>query len=492
MPAPPYDQLLARAREVYLLRSSYAVLQWDEETYLPPKAVPFRAEQLSFLEAKAHVLATDPKVGDWLKACEDHAYAPESDETANVREWRREYDRATKLPVQLVEEFERVCALARNAWKQARRESDYAIFAPHLSKILELSRKRADLWGYADSPYDALLEGYEPGATVKSVGPVFAELQPPLRELLDRAGGRSVPEDFLKGDYPISGQQSLNRRLAAAFGYDFEAGRVDETTHPFMATLGPSDQRVTTRYDARMFQASFYGVLHEVGHALYEQGLQRDAVGTPIGTARSLGIHESQSRLWENHVGRSRQFWNKWHGTAVEHLSALGRFTPEELARGVQRVAPSFIRVEADEITYDLHILLRFELEIDLIENRLSVKDLPGRWNQRFKELFGLVVPTDSLGVLQDIHWSMGGFGYFATYSLGNLNAAQLMAAAGRSVPNLEQCLSAGDYGPLLQWLRSNVHQHGQRFSPSELMKRATGEPTQSKYRIEYLRNKYL
>jgi carboxypeptidase Taq len=492
MSASAYEKLRARAREVYLLRSSSAILQWDEETYLPPKAVPFRAEQLSFLEARAHLLATEPKIGDWLKACEDHGYPAGSDEAANVREWRREYDRATKLPVELVEEFERVCALARDSWKHARRESDFTRFAPDLTKVLELSRRRAELWGFVDSPYDALLEGYEPGATVKNLQPIFQELQPALIDLLNQVGDRSVPEDFLKGEYPINGQQALNQRLAAAFGYDFEAGRVDQATHPFMTTLGPADQRITTRYDERMFQMSFYGVLHEIGHALYEQGLNKEAIGTPLGSARSNGIHESQSRLWENHVGRSRQFWHKWHGTAGEHLPWLKRFTPDDLVRGVQRIAPSFIRVEADEVTYDLHILLRFEIEVALIEKRIDVKDLPAVWNQRFKELFGLVVPTDSLGVLQDIHWSMGGFGYFPTYSLGNLNAAQLMAAAEKSVPHFDQCLAAGDYGPLLDWLRANVHEHGQRYSPSELMTRATGEPTQARYRIDYLRKKYL
>jgi carboxypeptidase Taq len=487
-----YEKLQARAREVYLYRSAVALLQWDEETYLPSKAVAYRAEQLGFLEAKAHLLATEPQVGDWLKECEDQGFAADSDLGANVREWRRDYDRATKLPVALVEEFEKVCALARDAWKHAKQNSDFAHFAPFLTKILELTRQRADLWGFAESPYDALLEGFEPGATVKNVAPVFRELQPALTNILDGAADRSLPEHYLKGEYPIGGQQALNATLARAFGYDFAGGRIDETTHPFATTLGPEDQRITTRYDDTLFQNSFYGVLHETGHALYEQGLLKEAYGTPLGSARSLGIHESQSRLWENHVGRSRQFWQRWHGPACEHLPWLRRFTPEDVARGVQRVAPSLIRVEADEVTYDLHILLRFELEIDLVEQRLEVRDLPAAWKDHFKKLFGLVVPSDRLGALQDIHWSMGAFGYFPTYTLGNLNAAQLMAAAERSIPDLEKALQEGEYGPLLQWLRTNVHLHGQRFSSSELMKRATGEPTQAKYRIEYLRRKYL
>ena len=487
-----YQKLLERAREVYLLHSAAGTLQWDAETYLPPKAVPFRAEQLSFLEARAHLLATDRQVGDWIKACEDHGFPGDSDEAANVREWRREYDRATKLPVSLVEEFERTCALARDEWKRARRDSDFAAFAPYLGKILELTQRRAELWGYKESPYDALLEGFEPGMTTRNLQPVFAELRASLVEILAQLRDESVPENYLKGDYPIPGQQALNQRIAMAFGYDFDGGRVDTTTHPFQTSLGPDDHRITTRYDEQMFLVSFYGVLHETGHALYEQGLRKEAVGTPIGSARSLGIHESQSRLWENHVGRSLSFWQKWHSTACEHLPDLRRYSPEEITRGAQRVAPTFIRVEADEITYDLHILLRFEIEVALIEGKLQVKELPAAWNSKFRDLLGLVVPTDSLGVLQDIHRSLGSFGYFPTYSLGNLNAAQLMRAAERQVPGLQSRLAAGDYSPLLDWLRDNIHRPGQKYLSSELMTRATGEPTRAKYRIEYLRKKYL
>ncbi|MBV9492600.1 MAG: carboxypeptidase M32, partial [Verrucomicrobia bacterium] len=426
MTANPYQSLLDRCREIYHLQTTVSVLQWDLDTYLPPKAVAFRAEQLSYLEGKAHGLFTDPVVGDWIKACEDRLTSLDPDQAANVREWRRTYDRAAKLPVSLVEESQRVCALSREEWKRARAEANFARFAPHLEKILELTREKAQLWGYQESPYDALLENFEPGITASSLRPLFARLQAGLVPLVGQLATDPVPDEYLKGVYPVAGQAALNAEVARALGYDFERGRIDTTTHPFATSLGPDDHRITTRYNEHFFQTSLYGVLHETGHALYEQGLDPAAAGTPLGTARSLGIHESQSRLWENHVGRTEAFWRHWHATAVKHLADLKRFTPEEIARGVKRVAPSFIRVEADEVTYDLHILLRFDIELALVEQRLAVEDLPAAWNQRFEELFGLRVPDDRLGVLQDIHWSLGAFGYFPTYSLGNLNAAQL------------------------------------------------------------------
>jgi carboxypeptidase Taq len=492
MSSAAYLQLCERSREVYLLRSVAGVLSWDFETYIPSKAIPYRADQLSYLEAKAHTLFTETCVGDWLKAAEQFGFDPELDESANIREWRRSYDRATKIPVALVEEFEKTRTIARESWVQARAESKFSLFKPHLEKIVELTRRKADLWGYEESPYDALMDDYEPGITARQVQPVLEELRAALVDLLDQIAESSVQANFLDGHYPIDGQQAFCKEIAAAFGYDFAAGRIDTTMHPFATSLGPFDQRITTRYNVKRFEVSLYGVMHETGHALYEQGLRADRIGLPSGDAVSLGIHESQSRLWENHVGRTPQFWCLWHAAACKYLPDIARYSPADLASGVQRVAPSFIRVEADEVTYDLHILLRFEMELALIEGRLKVKDLPEAWNTRFHELFGLIVPDDTRGVLQDIHWSLGSLGYFPTYTIGNLNAAQLMFAAEKNISGLSDQLVRGNYAPLLHWLRENVHQHGRRYLPAELMRRATGHPTQARYRIEYLRNKYL
>jgi carboxypeptidase Taq len=486
-----YRKLCERSREVYLIHSVAAVLTWDLETYIPSKAVQYRADQLSYLEAKAHRLFTDSAVGDWLTESEQYGFHSDSEEHGNVREWRRSYDRKTKIPVSLVEEFEKSRTLARKAWVHARDENNFSEFEPHLEKIIQLTRQKADLWGYEESPYDALIEDYEPGIRTVQIRPILEDLRIALADLLGKIRDEAVAESYLDGTYPRAGQEALSREVAAAFGYDFAAGRIDKTVHPFATSLGPCDHRITTRYNEKRFEVSLYGIMHETGHALYEQGLRADRAGLPQGEAGSLGIHESQSRLWENHVGRTTQFWDRWHPAACKYLPDLKRYSPIEVAKGVQRIAPSYIRVEADEVTYDLHILLRFELELALIEGRISVQDLPDAWNARFKELFGLTVPKHSLGVLQDIHWSQGLIGYFPTYTLGNLNAAQLMSAAERQIPGLQDQLVGGHYQSLLQWLRQHIHQHGRRYLPAELMRRATGETTQAKYRVEYLRKKY-
>jgi carboxypeptidase Taq len=489
----PYEKLRVRAKEIALVDSAAALLNWDEETYMPRQALPFRAEQLAFFSGWSHRQFTAPEVGDWIKACEDHGFPAESDEAANVREWRRSYDRATKLPPELVEEFNRATTLARDAWTEARKRSEFARFQPHLEKLLHLSRQMADKWGFAESRYDALLEGHERGARASQIKEVFAELRPAIVAVLGPAAERSnsVPENFLEADYPIGSQQAFNREVAGAMGFDFNAGRIDTTTHPFCTGLGPGDTRLTTRYYERDFTESFYGVLHETGHGLYDQGLKPEHHGTPLGSACSMGIHESQSRLWENHVGRGVAFWEHWHPRACHHFAALRKFSPEQIARAINRVAPSFIRVEADQVTYDLHIILRFELELKLIESELKVADLPMVWNEEFEKMFDLKVPDDARGCLQDIHWSLGAFGYFPTYTLGNLNASQLMQRAATDTPGLDSDLRSGKYQRLLGWLREKIHAPGQRHDPQELMRRATGEATQAKHHLGYLRRKF-
>lgn len=485
-----YRELLKRAQEIALVDSAASLLSWDEETYMPSKALAYRAEQLAYFSGWSHRQFTASEVGDWIKACEDHGFPSSSDEAVNVREWRRAYDRQTKLPPELVEEFARTSSIARDAWAEARKQSDFVRFQPHLEKLLELSRRMADHWGYEKTRYDALLEGHERNARSAELETLFAELRPAIVTILGPAveKSRNVPENFLEGEYPIAAQQAFNREVAQAFGFDFEAGRIDTTTHPFCTGLGPKDCRLTTRYNERDFTESFYGVLHEAGHGLYDQGLKAEHHGTPLGNAASMGIHESQSRLWENHVGRSLAFWNRWHASACKHFSHLRQFSPEQITAGVNRVSPSFIRVEADQVTYDLHIILRFQLELRLINGELKVADLPACWNEEFEKMLGLKVPDDARGCLQDIHWSLGAFGYFPTYTLGNLNAAQLMAAVRRENPNVECELALGDYSTLLGWLRAKVHEPGQRFSPQELMRRATGSATRAEFHLEHLR----
>jgi carboxypeptidase Taq len=489
----PYKKLLKRSRELALISTSIETLNWDLETGMPPKGLDFRAEQLSHFAGQKHRLFTAKTVGDWISACEQNAFGVDSEEAANVREWRRLYDRATKIPASLVEKFERTRAHARAVWKEARQRSEFKLFKPHLQKLVELNRRRADCWGYTESPYDALLAEFEPGARTDHIRTVFTELRSSIGTILPTAVERSavVPKDLLAGNYPVASQQAFNREVAEAIGFDFGAGRIDTTTHPFCTTLGPADCRLTTRYNEHDFTQSFYGILHEAGHGLYEQGLRPEHFGTPMGTAVSLGVHESQSRLWENHVGRHPSFWEHWHPIACRHFPDLKNFSPDQLARAASRVSPSFIRVEADQVTYDLHIILRFEIEVRLIEGQLAVGDVPGFWNEEFKKMLGLKVTKDSEGCLQDIHWSLGDMGYFPTYTLGNLNAAQLMHRARHEHPGLEAEIAKGQYQTLLGWLREKVHRHGQRFLPGELMAQATGEPTRAAYHVEYLRRKF-
>ncbi|MCE0483343.1 MAG: carboxypeptidase M32 [Methylacidiphilales bacterium] len=493
-----YESLQQRSREIALYNSAASALTWDLEIYMPPKAGPYRAEQLSQLAGLAHRLGTASEVGGWIKQCEDKLPACADEEetalrAANVREWRRDYDRATKLPQRLVEDLAKTTSLAREAWVQARRESNFAAFAPWLEKILSLVREQAQSWGYADCAYDALLEGYEPGVRVADLVPVFADLQKQLSPLLPQLEKITAAVDsaLIEGDYPVAGQQALNRRVAEAMGFDFGAGRIDTTVHPFCTELGPHDCRLTTRYNERDFTGSLFGIMHEAGHGLYSQGLLPEHYGTPMGTYLSLGIHESQSRLWENQVGRSRTFWAHWYPVACEQFPGLAALPLDEFWLAVNRVKPSHIRVEADEATYNLHIILRFEIEQRLVSGALAVADLPAAWNARFEEIFQIPVPDDARGCLQDTHWAMGAIGYFPTYTLGTLNAAQLFSAALRQVPGLDADLQKAEYKRLLAWLQEKIHRPARRYSPAELMTLATGEPTRATYFMDYLKSKY-
>ena len=466
------------AREHAVIGSVEALAGWDQETYLPPAAAAYRAGQLAWLSATAHELATSDV---WRRALEEaEAAAAGSDFThrANLRELRRAFDRATKLPVALVAREAQASSLAKHAWAEARGRADFAGFAPHLHGLLEIAREKAERWGYANEPYDALLDGYERRTSTAAVAALFDSLRPELRRVAASAVAVSAAHApaLPPGPYPIAAQQRLNARIATAIGFDFQAGRIDTTNHPFCTTLGPRDVRLTTRYDESDFTSSLFGVLHEAGHGLYEQGLPGDAFGLPAGSSVSLGIHESQSRLWENHVGRSPAFWQRWYPVAQECFPQLAGFPIENFLRFLWRAAFSPIRVEADEATYDLHILLRFDLERRMVNGSLAVADIPAAWNEAFRELFGFTPRNDREGCLQDIHWAMGGLGYFATYSLGNINAAQLYAAACKDTTVAAACQQA-DYAPLLAWLRSSIHAHGATLDPADLITQSTGSP---------------
>lgn len=489
-----YAELLRRSREVALLQSCTAVLSWDQQTYMPKAGAAFRGDQLALLASLTHEKATDPRIGELLAAVEGKT-APDSIEAANVRELRHSYDRVTKLPKCLVEELSRVTTLAQEAWQEARAKNHFATFRPLLEQVLALKREEAQAVGYKDHPYDALLDEYEPGTTAADVGAVFAELTRSLVPLLQRiaASGKKPRANVLNRDFPVDRQKWFAESAASAIGFDFAAGRLDSTAHPFCSAFGPGDCRLTTRYNPRFFNEAFFGVLHESGHGMYEQGLPSEHFGTPVGSYCSLGIHESQSRLWENQVGRSRPFWDHFYPRLRQAFpNTLDDVTMDEFYFASTDVKPSFIRVEADEATYNLHIVLRFELELDLMSGNLTADDLPGVWNEKFEKLLGLKVPSDREGCLQDIHWSFGGIGYFPTYTLGNLYAAQFMAAANHELGAESLCTSfrVGDFAPLRNWLRDKIHNQGRRYRAGELCRRATGAPLSPAAFVDYLTEK--
>ncbi len=487
-----YQSLAARSREIALLHSSASILGWDQETHLPERAGDYRAGQLSHLSSLAHSRWVDDQVGDWLAACEDQQPQAGSIEAGNIREWRRSYDRARKLPQKLVEDLARETSLSQQAWVKARAAQDFKQFAPNLETVIKLVREVAEHVGYDHLPYDALLDEYEPQQKTAATAKLFDQLAPQLTELAIQGEelSASMPNYLPEGPYPPHNQEAFNREVAIAFGFDVARGRIDTTAHPFCTTLGPHDIRLTTRYDEADFTNSLYCVVHETGHGLYEQGLDPEHFGTPQGSAASLGIHESQSRLWENQIARTTEFWQQWLPRAASYFPQLASITPEQLTSHVNRCRRSFIRVDADELTYDLHVILRFRIESAIINDNLPVAEIPGLWNATFKEMFDLDVPNDALGCLQDVHWSHGSFGYFPTYTLGNLNAAQLMAAAHEALPGLDRQLATADYAPLLNWLRQSIHQHGQRYTPTDLIQRATGSVTAPQAHIARLKGK--
>lgn len=486
-----YAKLLGLCRELDLVGKTAALLGWDQETYLPPRGIGFRAEQEAYFSGWLHRRFTAPEVGDWIGAAAAEDGGGDPVRAADLRLLRRDYDRATKVPAELVEALSRATSLAHHAWVEARAKSDWRLFLPHLRQVFDLTRRKAEHIG-AGKPYDVLLDLHEPGLTAAAFGALLDQLLPPLVELAGRGAeaSRRAGAELPAGPYPEEAQRRLNREVAAAIGFDFAAGRIDTTAHPFCTELGADDIRLTTRYDEADFTASLYGVLHEAGHGLYAQGLPREWAAQPAREAVSLGIHESQSRLWENHVGGSPAFLGRWLGRATELFPQLRGLTPERFWQIVGRCERSFIRVEADEITYDLHIALRFRLERALFAGELALADLPAAWNDEFARLLGLTVPDDRRGCLQDVHWAHGGFGYFPTYTLGNLNGSQLLAAARAADPALADFGAPEAAGRLLAWLRDRIHRRGSLLLPQELMAEATGRPTGPADHLAHLERK--
>lgn len=492
-----YDEFVKRLREITLLDSIGSVIGWDERTYMPKAGGQLRADQLGLLSGMTHEKFTDPKMGDLLSELEnsDLVKDPLSVEAVNIRETRHAYEKQTKLPKELVEEITKATTLGQGAWVEARAKNDFKAFLPWLEKNVELTKKKAEAYGYEGEPYDCLLDDYEPGAKTAEIVDVFANLRNELVTLLEKIknGPKKPDVSIVERAYPVELQRVFGESVAQSMGFSFDAGRLDITTHPFCTGIGPGDTRITTRYNPNRLNDALFGTMHEAGHGLYEMGLEKDKYfGTPMGESTSLGIHESQSRMWENQVGRSKPFWKYFFPQAQRIFKdALRDVKLDEFYAAINNVTPSYIRVEADEATYNLHILLRFELERGLMTGEIKPADIQGEWNERFKKYFGLEVDKDANGCLQDVHWSAGLIGYFPTYTLGNLYSAQFFAKAKADLGNLDEQFEQGNFLTLREWLRENIHKQASRYRATDLVKEVTGETLSSKPLVAYMNEKY-
>jgi carboxypeptidase Taq len=488
-----YGELLGRLKDIDVIQQIGGLMSWDQEVLMPPKAAELRSEHLAWISKTGHERLVDPKIGELLSELEQEEMSDEV-KLANIRLARESFDRATRMPSEFVEEMAKHRSRAQFSWAEARAKDDFSLFRDDLEKSIDIARKKADYLGYEKLRYDALLDLYETGLTVSRVDPLFEGLRNEVVPLIGEISENCERPDIAwveTADWPQDGQESLSQSVSESIGFDFDAGRRDSSTHPFCGGPNPDDVRWTTRYNENDPFGSLYGSMHETGHGTYEQGRRRDLDFQPAGEANGLGIHESQSRLWENQVGRSREFceWALplWQRSFPENMEGI---SSEQLWKAVNLVEPSLIRVEADEATYNLHIMIRYEIEKQLIGGELEVDELPDAWDDMYEKFLGIRSPNRALGVLQDIHWSMGAFGYFPTYTLGNLYAAQLLEAAREDLPNHDEQIANGEFLPLLTWMRRNVHQRGSVLKPAELIEEATGSPPSPEAFNRYLSSK--
>ncbi len=491
-----YDELMRRVREETLLTTVEALLDWDEETYMPAGGVENRSEQLALVAGLLHERGTDPRLGELLAAVEHSSLLADSTgaPAVNVRELRREYDRFVRLPRTLVQDVARTTALAQKAWAAARAASDFERFRPWLERIVALKRAEAECVGYTGEPYDALLEDYEPGLRSEVAARLFGALRRELVPLGERiAGARRQPDlAVLRRHFPRDRQRRFGESVAAAVGFDFERGRLDLGVHPSCIGMGAGDCRITLRFDDRDFVGGVLTILHEVGHGLYEQGLDPEHYGTPMGDVASVGMDESQARFWENRVGRDRRFWEHCYPRARELFpESLGDVPVEEFHFAINRVTPSLIRVHADEVTYNLHVMIRFDLERALISGALAVADLPDAWNAAYRQMLGIAPRTDAEGCLQDGHWADGMIGYFPTYALGDVFAAQLFACAELELGSLGEQFAHGEFATLRRWLERRVHRQGGKYPSARLIEVVTGSPPDHRPLVRALKAKY-
>ena len=491
-----YQKLLDQVHELNDLGKAAALLYWDREVYMPQGGTAERIAQMTTMSSLIHRMSTSDEMGELIEnvAAEIDGVPYDSNEASLIRLLRRTYADARKLPAEYVARSSAISGETREAWVRARKENDFAHFQPWLEQVIALCQEEADYYGYEDERYDALLDKYETNMKTAEVRAIFdavkAELVP-LREAIDNSPVR-LDDSIVHRPYDIEKQKAFARDIATALGYDFERGHLGTVVHPFAISFSRNDARITTRWYPDFLNPSLFGTLHESGHAMYEQGTHPDLSRTPLARGTSLGIHESQSRMMENIVGRSRGFWQAHFPTLQGYFpEALGSNTAEDFYRAINKTQPSFIRVEADELTYNFHIILRFELEQAMLNGDLVAADLPAAWNDKMQTLLGITPPNDSQGCLQDVHWSRPGFGYFPTYALGNLYGTQFFETAAAQNPAIVEELAQGKTNALLAWLRENIHQHGKKFTPGELVQRVTGQPLSHAAFIRYATAKF-
>jgi len=494
--AEAYQWLVDYSKTTALYESMKALLNWDQRTYLPGGGHAHRAQQIAAITSHLHRRKTDPRFGEMLARAQASAITGGvlSNEAVNLREWRRTYDRATKVPEELAVELAKAASQSELAWESMRHENDWKGFLPYLKRIISLKRQQAAaLSTGGEEIYDALIEDFEPGENAASIEPLFDKLSAAAFELLERieASPRKPDPAVLRGDSPAPVQQIFISEIIAHMGYDLGSGRMDRSAHPFTSKIGPGDVRITTRFDPNSFVMALFSSVHETGHALYEQGLPVEYWGTPRGRSVSMAIHESQSRMWENMVAKSHGFWKHIYPAARNRFPWLNGIEIDKFHFALNEVRPSLIRTEADEVTYNLHIIMRFKLERMLIGGNLEPEDLPEAWNAKMEQYLRLLPPDYSDGVMQDVHWPFGAIGYFPSYALGNIYAAQFYAKAEQKLGDLQKMFETGEFAPLLQWLRQNVHSQGSRYLPRDLVKAATGEELDAGYLVDYLKDKY-
>ena len=488
------QQLKNLLAEIADLNYISALLGWDQQTYMPSGGAEARGNQMALVGRLAHERGTSVELGNLLDELKPYAATldPDSDEARLVKVTARDFDKASHVPSSHIVEFTQVTTLAQQAWMEARQNSDFTIFRPHLEKIVELRLEYASYFPDYDHPYDALLDDFEPGMKTADVKMIFEGLRPKLVELIKAIASKpQVDDSFLHQHFDQDKQWKFGEEVITKFGYDWKRGRQDKAAHPFTTEFSLNDVRITTRVDPDFLNPMLFGTMHECGHALYGQGVAPELERTGLERGASLGIHESQSRMWENLVGRSLPFWEYFYPRLLEVFPQFSAVPLKRFYKGINKVKPSFIRVEADEATYNLHIMLRLDMELALMEGKVSVKNLPSVWNAKMQEYLGITPPDDAMGVLQDIHWSGGMIGYFSTYSLGNLVSAQLWEKINQDIPDLDEHIRHGKFEILLGWLRQNVHRHGAKFEPQELMLKVTGSRIDPTAYIRYLKKKF-